>query len=118
MPSETDPPDFDEPVPLPITGELDLHTFRPREIGELLPEYLRECVARGILEVRVIHGRGTGALKAGVLALLPRIPEVESMSPASPAHGGEGATWVRLRRCGAGHGGTEDTEKSDSPGTP
>lgn len=108
---ETDPPPFEDPVPLPITGELDLHPFRPNEVRDLLPEYFRECVARGILEVRVVHGRGTGALKAGVLALLPRIPEVESFAPASPSHGGEGATWVRLKPAGGcGHGGTEGTE--------
>ena len=106
---------FEGPVPLPITGELDLHPFRPNEIRDLLPEYFRECVARGIREVRVVHGRGTGALKAGVLALLPRIPEVESFATASPTHGGDGATWVRLRpRTGEGHGGTEDTE-TDAP---
>lgn len=62
--------------PLPITGELDLHTFRPRDLGSLVPEYLRECQARGILTVRIVHGKGTGALRESAHALLRRSPEV------------------------------------------
>ena len=60
----------DAPVPLPITGELDLHTFRPADLGELIPAYLAECAARGLRDVRIIHGKGTGALRATVHGLL------------------------------------------------
>lgn len=76
---------------------LDLHTFRPEETGDLIRDYLAECRARGILEVRIIHGKGIGNLRRGVLALLTRLPEVESFAPASPLYGGTGATIVRLR---------------------
>ena len=51
-----------EPVELPINGVLDLHTFRPADVEDLVPTYLEECRRRGILQVRVIHGKGTGAL--------------------------------------------------------
>ena len=54
---------FDEPVELPITDELDLHTFRPHEIGDLLPDYLEACREKGIFTVRVVHGKGTGTLR-------------------------------------------------------
>ena len=67
-----------EPVEQPISGELDLHTFHPHEIGELLPEYFRECRAHGIHEVRVIHGKGSGALRRGVIALLEKSADVIS----------------------------------------
>src|SRR6188508_2193816 len=67
---------FPDPVPLPVSGELDLHTFRPRDLGSLLPEYFHECRQRGILTVRIVHGKGTGALRASVHALLGRLPEV------------------------------------------
>ncbi len=88
----------DEPVEIPIGGELDLHTFRPSEIGELLPEYFRECRKQGILDVRVIHGKGTGTLREGVHRLLERLPEVEGFQhPAGAGSGSWGATWVRLR---------------------
>jgi len=86
----------DDPHPVPITNELDLHTFRPSEIGELLPEYFAECRRAGIRGVRVIHGKGSGALREGVHALLGRMPEIESFHwPA--AEGGWGATRVVLK---------------------
>ena len=90
--------EFEDPVEIPITNELDLHTFRPSEIGELLPAYFAECRARGICEVRVIHGKGTGALRTGVHRLLEQLPEVEDWTyPAGAGSGSWGATWVRLR---------------------
>jgi DNA-nicking Smr family endonuclease len=82
---------------VPITGELDLHTFRAGELGELLPEYFAECRKRGIFTVRVIHGKGTGALREGVHRLLDRLPEVlDYQYPAGAGSGSWGATWVRL----------------------
>jgi DNA-nicking Smr family endonuclease len=84
-------------VPIPIDGVLDLHTFAPREVKALLPEYLRECRARGILQVRVVHGKGTGALRRQVHALLARDPEVASFTLAGESAGGWGATIVTLR---------------------
>lgn len=87
----------DEPVRIPITDELDLHTFRPREVKDLLPEYFRECRAAGILTVRVIHGKGIGNLRRTVQALLDRDPQVESFRPAGEQQGSWGATMVRLK---------------------
>lgn len=87
----------EEPVEVPITGELDLHTFRPGEIGSLIPEYFRECRRRGLLTVRVIHGKGSGTLREGVHRLLERLPEVESFRPGDETSGSWGATLVRLR---------------------
>lgn len=90
--------DGGEPVPLPITGELDLHTFRPSDLGELIPAYLEECAARGIREVRIIHGKGTGTLRTTVHALLRRNPQVLSFRQGDENSGAWGATWVTLRR--------------------
>ena len=87
----------DDPIEVPITGELDLHTFRPNEIGSLLPEYFRECRMKGLLSVRVIHGKGSGALREGVHRLLERLPEVESFRLGDETSGSWGATLVRLR---------------------
>lgn len=87
-----------EPVRIPITSELDLHTFQPREVGSLLVDYFEECQKLGIREVRVIHGKGTGTLRTGVHAALSRMSSVESWTwPADVLSGGWGATWVRLR---------------------
>lgn len=89
-------PDQD-PVPLPITGELDLHTFRPADLGELLPAYFAECRARGIREVRVVHGKGTGTLRETVHAHLRRSPLVVSFRAGDEHSGSWGATLVTLR---------------------
>lgn len=80
-----------------IDGVLDLHTFRPDEIGGLIPDYIEACLERGILDLRIIHGKGTGALKRSVLAILGRHPAVASCRPADESAGGWGATLVRLK---------------------
>ncbi|MFC1526063.1 Smr/MutS family protein [Candidatus Latescibacterota bacterium] len=90
---ESDP----ELVQVPIDGTLDLHTFSPRELRTLVPEYLAECRRRGILHVRIVHGKGTGALRRSVHAILGRLDEVEEYRLAGEGGGGWGATLVDLR---------------------
>jgi DNA-nicking Smr family endonuclease len=87
-----------EPVPLPITGELDLHTFRPSDLGELIPAYLEACQQRGLLTVRIIHGKGTGTLRTTVHALLRRLPAVQSFQLGNETSGSWGATVVTLKK--------------------
>ena len=88
--------DFPEAVELPITNELDLHTFRPAEVTRLLDDYFAECRRRGIRRVRVIHGKGTGTLRATVLAHLRRAPLVAAFAQGNETSGGWGATIVTL----------------------
>jgi DNA-nicking Smr family endonuclease len=83
-------------VELPIEGTLDLHTFRPGDVKELVPDYIAECRARDILQVRIIHGKGTGALRRTVHAVLDRTPGVVSYRTADGPGGGWGATIVTL----------------------
>lgn len=85
-----------EGEPFPIDGTLDLHTFRPEEIGSLIPDYLELCRERGIFEVRIVHGKGTGALRRGVHALLERLDGVKAYSLAPQGRGEWGATLVEL----------------------
>ncbi len=86
------------PVPLAIDGELDLHTFLPKDLKTLIPDYLEECRRRGILEIRIIHGKGKGNLRRSVHALLDRNPTVASYRLADSGFGGWGATLVFLTR--------------------
>ncbi len=87
-----------EPIEMSITGELDLHTFRPSDIGDLIPDYLEACLEKGITEVRLVHGKGSGALKRGAIAILERLEIVDSYRQAHPLAGGWGATMVYLSR--------------------
>ena len=81
----------------PITWELDLHTFRPNEIGELIPEYILECRRKGILHIRIIHGKGRGTLREGVHRLLESLPEVTHFKLGDQTTGGWGATLAWLK---------------------
>ena len=86
------------PAQWPIDGTLDLHLFQPKGVGDLLPEYLAECRKRGILQVRIVHGKGTGQLRERVHAVLRRLPAVASFSLAPESMGGWGATVVEMKR--------------------
>jgi DNA-nicking Smr family endonuclease len=88
----------DEPIQLPIDGVLDLHTFKPGEVKELVLDYLAACQERGIFQVRLIHGKGIGNLRRTVHALLQKHPEVISFTLDHPQFGGWGATIVHLRK--------------------
>lgn len=87
----------DDPVEVPVTDVIDLHSFRPAETASVVEEYLREAAARGLREVRIVHGRGIGAQRLTVRAVLGRSSLVEEFRDAPPERGGWGATVVRLR---------------------
>lgn len=84
-------------MPLPITGELDLHTFRPAEVTRLLDDYFAECLKRDIGRVRVIHGKGTGTLRETVHTHLRRSSDVAGFVQGDERSGGWGATIVTLK---------------------
>jgi DNA-nicking Smr family endonuclease len=86
----------DTPHVVPIEDFLDLHAFHPRDIKSVVEEYVTAAREAGFLEVRLIHGRGTGVQRGIVQAVLERHPLVESFHDAPESH--LGATVVELRR--------------------
>lgn len=85
------------PVEIPIDGTLDLHAFQPKDVRKLIPDYLQLCAGRGIFQVRIVHGKGTGTLRATVHSILKKCALVHSFSLAGEGGGGWGATIVRLK---------------------
>jgi hypothetical protein len=94
-----------EAVALPVTDALDLHSFRPEDVPAVVGEYLEEARRDGLLEVRIVHGRGRGVQRAVVRRLLVGAPGVIEFADASPDRGGWGATLVRLRPMERADGG-------------
>jgi DNA-nicking Smr family endonuclease len=89
--------DDDEPFAIPIEDTLDLHPFRPAEVCDVALEYLREAHARGLRQVRLIHGRGIGVQRERIQSMLRDLAFVEEFHDADPSGGGWGATVVLLR---------------------
>ena len=88
--------EFPEAIEVPIDGVLDLHTFAPRDVEGVVEAYLDACRERGILSVRLIHGKGTGFQKRAVEKVLRRHPAVRAFRPGGHGAGGWGATLVDL----------------------
>jgi len=98
---------------VPIDGTLDLHAFSPREVKDRVPEYLRAGREKGILEVRIGHGEGTGALRRTVHSLLARLAEVETFRLAMEDRGSWGAPLVTLRPLARDAAGALDQGEGD-----
>lgn len=82
---------------MPIGDILDLHTFKPRDVPDLLVDYFTACIEAEIYSVRIVHGKGRGILKKRVQGLLKKNPLVISFKNAPEEAGGWGATLVELK---------------------
>ena len=89
-------PDPDLPVELPVEDFIDLHPFPPRDIPDVVTDYLEAAHAEGFREVRLIHGRGIGVQRERVRSSLSKHPLVTSFSDATADRGGWGATIAYL----------------------
>jgi DNA-nicking Smr family endonuclease len=85
-----------EPVELPITDVLDLHSFPPPQIAGVVRDWLDAAYERGFRRLRIIHGRGVGVQRATVRKILERDGRVTAFGDADAGGGGWGATWLEL----------------------
>jgi len=88
---------WEEIIELPVTDVLDLHSFRPAEVPDLVRDWLDAAYEKGFRELRVIHGKGIGVQRQTVRTLLGRDPRVAAFGDAPPEAGSWGATWVRMK---------------------
>jgi DNA-nicking Smr family endonuclease len=84
------------PITIEIDGILDLHPFSPKDLKTLIPDYLEECRKKGILEIKIIHGKGVGNIRRSVHSLLARNTLVLDYRQAELHSGSWGATIVRI----------------------
>ena len=106
MEQEPDDPDdgpfpweerWEETIELPITDVLDLHSFRPAEVPDLVRDYLDAAYEKGLRDLRIIHGKGMGVQRQAVRTILGRDPRVESFGDAPLESGSWGATRVKMK---------------------
>ena len=88
----------DETIQYPIEDSIDLHTFRPKEVKDLVNDYVEAAGEKGFEEVRIIHGKGIGVLRQRVHGVLKSHPLVISFREADLDAGGWGATIAVLRK--------------------
>lgn len=81
---------------LPVDGTLDLHLFSPKEVKQLIPDYIDACLDRKITQLRIIHGKGKGVLREIVHSILEKHPAVISFHHEGGSGGSWGATVVDL----------------------
>lgn len=86
----------DDPIEMPIDGILDLHVFDPKEVKQLIPDYIEVCLERKIFQLRIIHGKGTGVLRQITHSILEKHPAVVSFRLDPESGGSWGATLVEL----------------------
>jgi DNA-nicking Smr family endonuclease len=96
-PEDPDDETPDQPVRIPIEDALDLHPFQPRDVPSVVGDYIEAAAEKGLVEVRIIHGRGIGLQRDRVRAVLAEHPLVESYEDAPVSRGHWGATIVRIR---------------------
>ena len=94
---DEDEPDPTQPFKIEVEDSIDLHSFPPRDVPDVVDAYLGEAVEKGFSEVRLIHGRGIGVQRDRVQKLLARHPLVSGFHDAPPDRGGWGATVAYLK---------------------
>jgi dsDNA-specific endonuclease/ATPase MutS2 len=100
LPEPPTQPPFGDPfevtIRIQVTDVFDLHSVSPRDVENVVEEYLSEANRLGLKALRIIHGRGIGVQRELVRRILARTPFVKAFGDAPAEAGGWGATVVTL----------------------
>ena len=95
-PSTMEDSPFEDMIAFPIADVLDLHSVSPKDVKDVVEEYLAEARRLGFRKLRIIHGRGIGVQREIVRGVLSRTSTVAEYRDAPAEAGGWGATVVDL----------------------
>jgi DNA mismatch repair protein MutS2 len=70
--------------------------WRVSEVSDKLDRYLNDAYMAGLRQVRLLHGKGTGALRQVVREALQGHPLITSFASAAGRDGGDGVTVATL----------------------
>jgi DNA-nicking Smr family endonuclease len=89
---------IDDPIEYPIDGTLDLHQFAPEDTKDIVEEYIRACLEKGIFSIRIVHGKGKGVKREIVKSVLKNHPNVAKFRHEGGSGGSWGAMVVDLKK--------------------
>lgn len=87
---------FPDGIEIEITDSLDLHSFAPRDVKNVVQNYLLEARKKDFKLVRIIHGKGVGVQREIVRKVLSETDFVKSFKTADEFSGSWGATVVEF----------------------
>ena len=80
-----------------ISSEIDVRGNNTEEAISIIDKYLDDAAISSLNQVRIIHGKGTGALRKGLHEYFKRHPHVKNFEDAAYNEGGSGATVIQLK---------------------
>ena len=84
------------PPPSNVAMQLDMRGWRASEVEDQLDHYLNDAYLANLAEVRLVHGKGTGALRQVVRTMLKGHPLVASFNSGGQGEGGDGVTIAKM----------------------
>ena len=80
-----------------ISPEIDVRGMLADEAVQTVDKYLDDAYLSGLKQVTIIHGKGTGALRAAITAMLKKHPHIEAYRPGKYGEGEMGVTVVTVK---------------------
>ena len=79
-----------------VSNRLDIRGFKKEEALRVLELFLDKALLGSSRSVRILHGKGSGALRRTVFEKAREYKDIRAIEPAGPEDGGEGVTIIRF----------------------